>query len=45
MTRIRPTNAYPSTHQDNYLAAMGFDKIVKNNAYFSRYQVKYRRRR
>jgi large subunit ribosomal protein L5e len=24
---------------------MGFDKVVKNNAYFSRYQVKYRRRR
>jgi large subunit ribosomal protein L5e len=24
---------------------MGFDKVVKNDAYFSRYQVKYRRRR
>ena len=24
---------------------MGFVKVVKNNAYYKRYQVKYRRRR
>ena len=29
----------------SWQAAMGFVKAVKNNAYFKRYQVKYRRRR
>merc|ERR1712179_220224 len=32
-------------HLDKQIATMGFVKVVKNKAYFKRYQVKFKRRR
>ena len=35
----------PTSHISNPSSTMGYVKVIKSSPYFSRYQVKYRRRR